>query len=130
MQKLLLASLASVFLIITAQAGDIVPVYADQPDSVFFSKFKAYASSMGIDPKLAAADAQKIFAEIQRPWTETPDEKDLVERPGKWVGVVRHLKNSAIRRVGEQGWVEWLTVCRDFRDKNSGINCEIQITAN
>jgi hypothetical protein len=129
-KKMVFAALASVSLIAAAHGREPDPVRADQPDSRFFSDFTAYAIIMGVDPKLAAADVRTIFAEIQKPWTETWDENGTVDRPGKWVGVVRHLKSGAIRRLGEDGWVEWLTVCRDFRDKNSGINCEIQLTAN
>src|ERR1039458_447254 len=99
------AALASVSLIAAAHGREPDPVCADQPDSRFFSDFTAYAIIMGVDPKLAAADVRTIFAEIQKPWTETWDENGTVDRPGKWVGVVRHLKRGANRRLGEDHWV-------------------------
>jgi hypothetical protein len=128
-KKTILAALVSVLLIAAAHGEEPSPIHADQPDSRFLKDFANYALIVGVDPRVAVADARTIFAETQKPWTETIDENGTVDRPGKWVGVVRHTKSGAIRRLGEADWVEWLTVCRDFRDKNDGINCEIQLTS-
>ena len=131
MKKMFFAVLvASVSLFTAAAHGrDSDPVHADQPDSRFVSDFTSYAIIMGVDPKLAAADVRAIFEQTQKPWTETWDKKGTVDRPGKRIGVVRHLKSGAVRRLGEDGWVRWLTVCHDLRDTNNGISCEIELTA-
>jgi hypothetical protein len=130
MKKMILAALTSVALIAAAHGRDEPnPVHADQPDGRFFADFAAYAIIMGVNPKLAVADARNILDESQKPWTDTIDENGTVDRPGKSTGVVRHLRSGAIRRLREDGWVEWLTVCHDFRDKNNGISCEIEWAA-
>jgi hypothetical protein len=109
-------------------SSDADPISADRPDSAFLKNFATYAMFRGVSPKLAVADVNLIFAELQKPWSDAIDDNALVDRPGYYIGVVRHLRNGAIRRLGDDGWVVWLTVCRDRRDKNDGINCEIQLT--
>jgi hypothetical protein len=116
-------------LIGSVHAREPDPIHGSQPDRHFLAEFAAYAASMGVDSNLATTDAQNIFAEIQKPWSQTLDQDGTVDRPGNWVGVVRHLKSAAVRRLSDDGWVEWLTVCRDFRAKHGGVNCEIQLTS-
>jgi hypothetical protein len=98
--------------------------YSGQPDAAFYSSFGACAAIAGVDSSAAVADARAIFSEIDKPWSAKIDENATIDRPGNYNGVVRHLRSGRIRRLGEDGWVAWLTMCRSFKTENR-INCEI-----